>query len=303
MLPITIRRRTISDADIPMIQGVVNEHWSKGRKSISNILCHNWGWFQANGAPKDMACREILVTLERMGHLKLPPGMHNGQNDRRNRNIQVIPIDESPICGKLSDFPPVQISLVRHTSFEPLYNSLLHQCHYLGYKQIIGEHLKYMAFIGDRPVACIGWGSAAWSVNSRETFIGWNKDVKDRNLSFVVNNIRFLVLSWVNIKCLASKILSLNIKRITSDWMAVYHHPIYLLETFVERNRFLGTCYKAANWIKVGQTKGTSKKGHDHLQHGNIKDVYLYPLCKDFRGKLKTVETSEEGDDLCRNSV
>ena len=123
-------------------------------------------------------------------------------------------------------------------------------------------------------------------MKSRESFIGWNKTAKDQNLHMVVNNIRFLVLPWTSVKFLASKILALNIKLIKEDWPVIYQHPIYLLETFVERDRFKGTCYKAANWIHVGETKGTSKKGHDHMYHGNIKDVYLYPLRKDFREKL-----------------
>ena len=286
MLPITIRKLTVSEADLPLIQGVINEHWAKGRKSISNILCQLWGWFQANGAAKDMACRELLLTLERMGHLVLPPRKTNSWNERRNKSTQVLPVDGSPISGELADFPPVIISLVRHTSLEPLYNSLVHQYHYLGYRQIVGQHLKYMAFLGDRPVACLGWGSAAWAVKSREAFIGWDKPTKGNNLAFVVNNTRFLILPWVFIKCLASKLLAMNARRIALDWMNVYQQPVYLLETFVEKERFLGTCYKAANWICVGQTKGTAKKGHDHLVHGLIKDVYLYPLRKDFRVKL-----------------
>jgi len=132
-----------------------------------------------------------------------------------------------------------------------------------------------------------GWGSAAWSVKSRDTFIGWNKSAKEKNLQFIANNTRFLILTWVSVKCLASKILALNAKRLCDDWLKIYHHPVYLLETFVERNRFKGTCYKAANWILTGRTKGIAKRGHDHLFHGNIKDVYLYPLRKDFRKRLK----------------
>jgi len=143
-----------------------------------------------------------------------------------------------------------------------------------------------MAFIGERPVACLGWGSAAWAVKSRDAFIGWDKQTKENNIACIVNNARFLILPWVSIKCLASKLLAMNARRIASDWMAVYHQPVYLLETFVEKERFQGTCYKAANWICVGQTKGTAKRGHDHLVHGLIKDVFLYPLRKDFREKL-----------------
>jgi len=143
-----------------------------------------------------------------------------------------------------------------------------------------------MAFIGDQPVACLGWGSAAWSVKSRDSLIGWDKAAKENNLHFLANNTRFLILPWITVKFLASKILALNAKRIFDDWIKVYNHPLYLLETFVEKDRFKGTCYKAANWIRVGQTKGTAKRGHEHLFHGNIKDVYLYPLRKNFRKRL-----------------
>ena len=287
MLPITIRKRTITDEDIPFIQNIVNEHWDGGRTHISKILCQRWQWFQPNGRLKDMACREVLVTLERQGHLQLPPGRHNGQNDIRNRTLPSVLVDQSPIAGSLGDYGPVTMTMVRNTHQESLYNSLIHQYHYLGYRQIVGQHLKYMAFLEDRPVACIGWGSAAWSVKSRDAFIGWDKSTKEKNLPCVVNNTRFLLLPWVSLNCLASKLLAMNARRLAQDWMYVYQQPLYLLETFVERDRFLGTCYKAANWICVGQTKGTAKRGHDHLRHGSIKDVYLYPLSKGFREKLK----------------
>ena len=286
MLPITIRTRTISQPDLEFIQVTVNAHWDKGRTQISKILCQKWNWFQPNGRPKDMACREILLTLHRNGLLDLPPGKHDGRNLKRNRSIPIVLIDQSAIQSKLSDLPIVQLKLVRNTPLEPLYNSLVQQHHYLSYRQIVGNHLKYIAFIEDRPVACLGWGSAAWSVKSRDSLIGWDKATKENNLHFVANNTRFLILPWVKVKFLASKLLALNAKRIFNDWMRVYNHPIYLLETFVEKDRFKGTCYKAANWLCVGQTKGTAKRGHDHLFHGKIKDVYLYPLRKDFRKKL-----------------
>jgi len=286
MLPITIRNRTIRETDLPVIQNIIDEHWHNSRSAISRVLCQRWNWTQPNGRLKDMACREVLVTLERQGHLKLPCGQHNGRNEKRNRFVSSVLVDQSPMEGSLADYGPVTMTMVRNTPLAPLYNSLIHQYHYLGYRQIVGQHLKYLALLGDRPVACIGWGSAAWAVKSRETFIGWDKPTKEKNLSLVVNNTRFLVLPWVSIKCLASKILAVNARRISADWTAIYQQPVYLLETFVEKDRFRGTCYKAANWIRVGQTKGTSKRGHDHLIHGLIKDVFLYPLRKDFREKL-----------------
>jgi hypothetical protein len=286
MLPITIRKRTITDADIVQIQTTVDTHWDKGRKHISKVLCQQWKWFQPNGRLKDMACREILLTLNRKGLISLPPRLTRANNEKRNRSIPVVEVDQSPVNCKLADLPPVELKMVRSTDAEPLYNSLVHYHHYLGYRQIVGNHLKYIAYIGKRPVACIGWGSAAWSVKSRESFVGWDKKIKENNLHLVANNTRFLILPWISVKCLASKILALNAKRISNDWMDVYHHPLYLLETFVEQNRFKGTCYKAANWIKVGQTKGITKRGHNHLVHGKIKDVLLYPLGKNFRQKL-----------------
>ena len=286
MLPITVRKRTINEEDIPSIQATVYGHWDKGRTHISKVLCEQWDWRQPNGRLKDMACREVLLTLKRKELIVLPPGRHNGHNKLRNRSIPVVETDQIPLQGKPSQFPPVKLQPVRNTSFEPLYNSLIQEHHYLGYRQIVGNHLKYMAFIDEQPVACLGWGSAAWSVKSRESFVKWDKPTKEKNLHLVVNNTRFLILPWINIKFLASKILALNARRISENWFNIYNHHIYLLETFVEQNLYQGTCYKASNWIRVGETKGTAKRGHDHLFHGKIKDVYLYPLRKDFRKKL-----------------
>ena len=286
MQPITIRRRTITESDIQAIQAIVNEHWSKGRTHISRILCEVWNWVQPSGRLRDMAWRELLLPLHRKDLIALPPALHISNNNQRNRSISAVDIDQTPLSGKLSKFSPVELKLIRHITLEPLYNSLVQHYHYLGYKQIVGSHLKYIAFIDDRPMACLGWGSAAWSVKARELFIGWDKPAKERNLHLVINNTRFLVLPFVSIKFLASHLLALNTRRIASDWLSIYHHPLYLLETFVEKDRFAGTCYKAANWIRVGQTQGTSKRGRQHLFHGSIKDVYLYPLRKDFRQKL-----------------
>ena len=202
-----------------------------------------------------MACREVLLTLKRKGFIALPPGYHNGNNKVRNRSISVVETEKTHLQGKPSQFPPVKLQLVRNTSFEPLYSSLIQQHHYLGYRQIVGNHLKYMAFIGKQPVACLGWGSAAWSVKSRESLITWDKQTKTNHLHLVVNNTRFLILHWIKIKFLASKVLALNAKRISEDWFKIYNHHIHLLETFVEQDRFKGTCYKATNWVRVGRPR------------------------------------------------
>ena len=284
--PWTIRKKTITAALLAEIQATVDQCWERGRAYVSRMLCQRWQWVQPNGGLRDMACRELLLTLERKGLIRLPPRFRSSHNDKRRWRPALVEIDQTPMQGSLRDFDPPVLQLVRNTSLEPLYNSLVARFHYLGYRQIVGSHLKYMAFIDERPVACLGWGSAAWRVNSRETFIGWDHATKVRNLHFLANNTRFLILPWVSIKCLASRILALNVKRIAQDWLKIYHHPIHLLETFVERDRFRGTCYQAANWIRVGETKGMAKRGHRHLSHGVIKDVYLYPLGRNFRKEL-----------------
>ena len=194
MLPITIRKRTITNTDIVQIQATVNEHWTKGRKHISKVICRRWKWFQPNGRLKDMACRELLLTLNRMGLITLPPRLNNANNEKRNRSIPVIKIDQTPLQEKLTKLSPIDIKPVRNTKLESLYNSLIHQHHYLGFRQIVGNHLKYIAFIEERPVACLGWGSAAWKVRSRDTFIGWQPKTRKDNLHFVANNTRFLIL-------------------------------------------------------------------------------------------------------------
>ena len=241
MLPITIRKITICQNDLDDIQDTVNKHWDKGRTPISEILCCKWNWRQPNGRLKDMACREVLLTLSRKGFLELPPRKTSAHNEKRNQLIPVVDIDTTPLNAKLSCLASVELKSVRNSKLEPLYNSLVQEHHYLGYRQIVGNHFKYMAFIGERPVACLGWGSAAWSVKSRETFIGWDKETKDNNLHFVANNTRFLILPWISVKFLASKVLALNARRISDDWFKIYNQPLYLLETFVEQNRFRGT--------------------------------------------------------------
>jgi len=166
-----------------------------------------------------MVYRELLLTLSRSGLITLPPRINNANNDKRNRSIPVVDIDQTPLSDKLANLAPIDLKPVRNTEPEPLYNSLIHQHYYLGYRQIVGNHLKYIAFINERPVACLGWGSAAWKVKSRDNFIGWQPKTRKDNLHFVANNTRFLILPWVSVKCLASKILALNARKISNDWL------------------------------------------------------------------------------------
>ncbi len=224
MEPLVIRNRNITAKDLQFIQAVVHKHWDKGRTHISRILCQKWNWIQPSGRLKDMACRELLLTLHRKDLLDYPPPMNVPSN--KKKAVKKIEVDTTPISCKITDLGSVTVKMVRHTNLEPLYDSLVDQYHYLGYVQIVGNHLKYMAFAGDTPVACIGWGSAAWAVQSREEFVGWIKAVKNKRLHFVANNTRFLVLPWVTVKCLASKVMAMNIRRISSDWIKVYQTKV-----------------------------------------------------------------------------
>jgi len=279
----TIRGREINENDINFIRKVIGEHFHKGRKHISRQLCHYWRWYQPSGHTKDRACRDILLFLEKQNIIELPPRRNSGNNKRK---IEKIILKEAPLTGTVKHHPSLNLKLLTDSREHKLWKGIVDQYHYQGYRVIVGKSLDYIAFIDDKPVACLGWGSAAWSLIQREKWIGWDKKTKDKNLGRIVNNIRFLILPWVKVKYLASHLLSLSVKRIHRDWLERYGEPIYLLETFVEKERFSGTCYKAANWIYLGSTKGSAKRGASHYHHGNIKDIYVYPLCKDFREQL-----------------
>lgn len=284
-----IRGRVIGEEELKLIRGVIKSYWSRGRKVISQELCRTWDWRQYNGLLKEQVCRILLVRLERMGLIELPPQKHPDNNAKRSyyRPPKIPPsFSQDPLEGRLKDFPPIELKMVRASSWEPLWNWLVYHYHYQSYRLNVGAHLKYLAFLDSQPVACLAWGSTVPSLKCRDDFIGWSPKTKRKNLHLILNHTRYLILPWVEIKFLASHLLSKNIQRIAKDWLAFYGHPIYLLESFVDRNRFSGTCYRAANWLYVGQTKGYCKKREGFIFHGNLKDVYLYPLVKDFRRYL-----------------
>jgi hypothetical protein len=164
-----------------------------------------------------------------------------------------------------------------------IWKYLLHHHHYLGIPRLVGEHLRYFAYLNDQIVACVAWASAAWKVKSRDNYIGWDESKKCRNLHLIANNTRFLILPWIKMKCLASRILALNLKRLNTDWQHTYQHSVWLAETFVDVSRFQGICYQAANWQHVGDTTGSAKRGNVYQYHGIPKAVYLYPLHRNFK--------------------
>ncbi len=279
-----IRGRIIDQNDLNTIRSIVSTHWNQGRSAISRILCNQWGWYQANGNLKDRACRVMLLKLEEKGEIILPPRKREPFRHPRKADRKQYTYNTSELTGTVSEFGSLTIKMVRRSPEEGLWDYLVDRYHYLGNPWIVGSYLKYLAYLDDRLVACLGWGAAAWTVASRDQFIGWDQDSRKANLHKVVNNARFLILPWINIRHLASKVLALNIRCLQSDWYAFYQHPIFLLETFIDTGLYKGTCYKAANWHYVGKTKGRGKYGQKATQP--VKAVYLYPLSKNFREDL-----------------
>jgi Domain of unknown function (DUF4338) len=282
------RGRAFTEREIEEIREVVTTHWDKSRWFISRELCRRWQWVQPNGAPKDILCRGLLLHLARQGLIDLPACRKQTpyRLAHAKKPLQVQ-IDQTPMEGKLSELRPVELLQVRRTPLEKFYNSLIEQYHYLGYTRPVGEHLEYLALARGRVVACLGWCSAPRHIGCRDRYLGWTPEQRIKNLCRVLINTRFLILPWVKVPHLASHLLGAMARRISRDWQEIYHHEVVWLETFVDPQRgFSGTCYKAANWIFLGQTTGRGKNDHTHRPNRSLKEVLGYPLRREFREAL-----------------
>jgi hypothetical protein len=281
------RGRLVTGEDILYIGELIAAYPRESRRTLSKKLCEAWQWKQPNGALCDMVCRGLLLMLDRAGQITLPPVSCVRHNPlaKRARPAAVL-IDTAPIEGKLQEIQPLEFEQVRRTGDEPLFNSLMEEHHYLGYEQPVGEHLKYLVWAQGRPIACVAWSSAPRHLGSRDRYIGWSAEARRRNIRLIAYNTRFLVLPWVRVRYLASHILSRMAARISEDWQRLYVHPIYFLETFVDPERFRGTCYRAANWVVLGKTTGRGKASNSYVPNRSIKEVLGYPLTKRFRELL-----------------
>jgi len=281
------RGREVSESDIELLRALIRQHPAVSRRELSRKLCHAWNWVQANGAPCDMLCRGLMLALERSGQVRLPRAKGIHANPLAVRAKARRPeVDASPVSGSLKDLGPLEYRLVRRTREEPIFNGLIEHHHYLGYTQPVGEHLKYMVYGLGRPIACLAWSSAARHLGPRDRFIGWGPEARRRNIRFIAYNTRFLVLPWVRVSHLASHILGRMARRLSADWQRMYGHPIYFIETFIDPQRFRGTCYRAANWIALGLTTGRGKDSNSHRPNRSLKQVLGYPLDKQFRRLL-----------------
>lgn len=283
-----IQGRKLSAADLDWMRNLMVEHPEWGRTRISVELCRQWDWHNQQGRLKDMAARTLLLKLERTGQLRLPRRRTNPIRGFHNRTLPLVAHATDPIRDSLRQLQPLTMSVVTPgTEALQLFNCLLHHYHYLGHRNTVGENIRYLACdcLG-RPVACALFGSAAWKCAVRDTFLGWERAARERNLQGLTNNTRFLVLPWITVPHLASHVLGLIARRIRADWQAKYGHPVQALETFVDRDRFRGTCYRAANWVRLGATQGRTRNDRNHCLRASVKDIYLYPLVADFRREL-----------------
>lgn len=286
-----IRGKILTLTDIERIRNLSIRHKAGSRRFLSMQVCESFDWKQPNGKPQDVACREILRRLETRGLIQLPAAIHNGHNDRRRAVIsrQELPLASSPaplMEGNLPDFGPASLRLVSAPHEARCWARLIENHHYLGYKPMVGRSLKYFVDLAGRLVGAISWGSPCWKLGPRDSFIGWNPMVRTRNLQLLAGNHRFLILPSVRVKNLASHILSRAVRQAAIDWQRLYGINLSLLESFVDPERFRGSSYKAANWIYLGKSKGSSKSGNSYRFHGHVKDIYVYPLTSDFKSTL-----------------
>jgi len=275
--------------------------WSRWR--LSQQLARQWEWRSASGQLKDMAARTLLLKMEQRGWIVLPARKRASPNRMRHKQVPALDrsISQERLATPLANLRPLDLREVSSAFPEDrgLFEALLHQFHYLSYRSPVGENLQYLARERTgRPVACLLFGAAAWQCADRDRHIGWDATTRAARLHLIANNTRFLIVPWVDSRCLASHVLGLVLRRIRSDWQRKYAHPIDLLETFVERNRFEGVCYQAANWIRVGQTKGrTRQDAPDGKRHNvPIKDIYLFALHRRFAQRLREPLTTPQSD-------
>lgn len=278
--------REFTAEELERIRRLIAEDPSRNRAALSRVVCDELGWLRVDGRRKEMSCRVAMLRMARDGLLKLP-APERGNGNGRNRPRLTAASDPRPtLTCPVEALGDLSLRCLADASESALWNEQIERHHYLGYKPLPGAQLRYLAFAGSELLALLGFGAAAWKVAPRDRFIGWSVEQRVRNLQGVVNNARFLILPWVRSPNLASRVLGLAARRLPQDWQQRYGYRPVLLETFVDSTRFEGTCYRAANWLRVGQTRGRGKLDRQHRHGLPVKDVWLYPLHRRFRSVL-----------------
>jgi Domain of unknown function (DUF4338) len=288
MNELVLQGRTLTPKDRATIEELIATHPGWSRRRLSQQLCVQWNWRNGAGQIKDMAARSLLVKLQERGLIGLPKRRQVPSNRMRSQRLEARDWDQAPIECSLKDLGRLELAEVSAEGVpRSVLASALAQFHYLGYAGTVGENLQYT--VSDeqgRLLAVLLFGSSAWKAKDRDEFIGWNPKQRQEHLHLTTNNTRFLILPWVKVPHLASWILGQVIRRLGQDWQSKYGHSIFLVESFVERERFRGAAYRAAHWIKVGSTTGRTRQDRDRSMEAAIKDIYLYPVKKSFREEL-----------------
>lgn len=285
--------RQLSEADIGCIRALRAEHPDWSRQRLSEHLAQEWQWRNEAGRLKDMAVRTLLLKLQARGLVDLPAPLTRNGNQRRcarpSPPLQPDLLSSQPdsIVCPLAALQPVGLERIDTPVQRRTATRLLQHYHYRGYSGAVGQNIQYL--VKDRlgrELAVMVFGAAAWKVASRDTFIGWSIPQRQARLPWVVNQQRFLILPWIRVPHLASHLLALALRRLSADWQQRYGHPVWLVETFVEEQRFTGTSYKAAGWIRVGETTGRTRQDRGHTLKTPIKSVWIKPLHSGFRERL-----------------
>lgn len=277
--------RDFTNKELDQIRSLIKENPQFHRAKLSREVCQMLQWLKPDGKLKDMSCRVAMLRMQEDGLIELPEPLRIKAAIRKIEFTPATDPKDSILCP-VNQLPHLRLQMINKTN-SSLWNEYIERYHYLGYTPLPGAQLRYFITANGQILALTGFGAAAWQTSPRDKFIGWDHEQRKRNLHLIVNNARFLILPWVQSKNLASKILALNARQLPYDWEEKYHIKPVLMESFVEKNRFAGTCYKAANWCNVGQTKGRGKLGPPGKISVPIKDVWLYPLNKNFRALLK----------------
>lgn len=273
-----IRGKHFTNSDIELIKQTISENPTSSRRKLSILISQELDWRQPNGNLKDRACRDVLLRLNQKGIIHLPQPSYTLKTQTAGvKKVHFIEPSKE-ITGKLSDLNTPIFKAVEDSAHRQFWNYLVDKHHYKGCRIIVGRHIKYLVYLNQNIIACFGFADAVLQLTSRDQWIGWDPKQREANLHLIINNVRFLILPWVKIKYLASKLLSLSAKIVPEHWQKLYHYRPLLIETFVEKPRFYGTSYKAANWIYLGQTRGKGRSGMKYYDHGIIKDIYVYPL-------------------------
>lgn len=280
--PISIRGRNFSLDDLQLIRDVINSPCFNNRAAISRELCRQLNWYTPKGHLKDAACRYVLIKLHQNNLITLPAPRRN-PFEKKKIKFTAHTEPQLPITENAGNLKPLQFELVTNIKKMQLWKEYIERYHYLGYKVIVGPQIKYFITCDEGLLGCIAFGGAAWSVKPRDKWIGWINAQRKQNLNLIINNVRFLIFPWIHSKNLASMILSQVSKIAPRDWQKQYGYRPVLMETFVDKQRFDGASYKAANWIYVGDTQGRGKMDRLNQYPNSIKKILLYPLCKNVK--------------------